>query len=255
MITGYTKVIAELTSKEKDKMYELLSGHFLGTSREVFEHDLSEKECVFLLAKKTDGEVVGFSTITHFNVAIDERDVSVVFSGDTVVLEQYRSNIRSVAEIARYFQSIHNRHPDREVYYVLSSKGWRTYRLLPCFFKEFYPNHKSATPSQTKKILDAFCTMKFPEYYDPARGLLTATNDRQRLRPEKDSDSVLPDRNNSHINFFAEKNPCFLDGDELVCIASIALSNLTSSLLRFTRGRSTSLSEETCDVETAHRRR
>lgn len=251
MITSYTKAISKLTPKEKDEMYALLSGHFLGTTREEFEHDLSEKECVMLLARKVGGEIVGFSTITHFDVVMDEQTVSVVFSGDTVVLEQYRSNIRSVAEIARYFQSIRGRYPDREIYYVLSSKGWRTYRVLPCFFKEFYPNHETATPPWVKQVLDAFCNMKFPEYYDPARGLLTSTSDRQRIRPEKD-DSVLPDRTDPHVKFFADKNPGFLDGDELVCIASIAVSNLTSSLLRFTRSRSTSHPKEVPNVETTH---
>lgn len=235
MITSYTKPVTALSRSERDDMYALLSGHFLGTSRKDFERDLAEKECAMFLRENVTGNIVGFSTLVCFSdIRVGTAKVPIVFSGDTVVLERYRSSFGFGAEIARYFETIRERYPDRESYYVLTSKGWRTYKILPFFFKAFYPNPGSDGLSGIKDIMDAFCRFKFPEYYDERRGLLTSMAERQRLRPET-GDCALPERDDPHIRYFAERNPGYLEGDELVCIASIAESNLACGMLRFTR--------------------
>lgn len=231
-IISNRKFVAELSSTEKEMMYSLLQGHFLGTTPEEFEHDLAEKECAILYRLGERGTIVGFSTLVCFDLEMPEREVSVVFSGDTAVLKAYRSSF-GFGEIARYFQIIRERYPARELYYLLTSKGWRTYRMLPLFFREFYPNYQNQTPSELKQVVDAFCAFKFPAYYDSERGLLTSPCERQRLRLET-CDCTLPDRNDPHIQFFGECNPNYLQGDEIVCIASIAKNNLAGGLLRFT---------------------
>ncbi|NTW14494.1 MAG: hypothetical protein HGA31_05705 [Candidatus Moranbacteria bacterium] len=249
MITSHTKPVTALSQSERDDMYSLLSGHFLGTVREDFERDLAEKECVMFLREGAGGKIVGFSTLVCFSdIRVGTKEVAVIFSGDTVVLERYRSSFGFGAEIARYFETIRERYPDRESYYVLTSKGWRTYKILPFFFKSFYPNHRNDESSEIRGIMDAFCMFKFPEYYDERRGVLTSTAERQRLRPET-GDCALPDRDDPNILYFAERNPGYLEGDELVCIASIAGKNLADGMLRFTRKSLPSLEKESVSCE------
>ena len=45
--------------------------------------------------------------------------------------------------------------PRAEFYWFLISKGYKTYRFLPLFFREFYPRHDAPTPAWAKEILDA----------------------------------------------------------------------------------------------------
>ena len=134
-----TKPIAKLTSSERATMFGLLSLEFLGTCREDFIRDLEEKDVVALLRREScDGEIVGFSTLMILDLPIDGRGVKPVFSGDTTVLPEFRSGGGIGVEVGRYFMRALEAFPKHEIYYVLISKGWRTYQVLPFFFRHFF---------------------------------------------------------------------------------------------------------------------
>ena len=57
------------------------------------------------------------------------------------------------------------------LYWFLIAKGYRTYRFLPVFFREFYPRYECATPAWAKSLLDALGRTMFGQAYDPRRGL------------------------------------------------------------------------------------
>lgn len=233
MISSNTVLIDQISSVEKNEMYNLLLKYFLDVSRKDFDKDLSEKECVMFL-RNIKGDIVGFSTLMSIKMSIEGRNIVVVFSGDTVVNKDQRSSFGLGTEIAKYFHAIKEKYPHHEPYYVLTSKGWRTYRILPFFFKQFFPNLDSEITIEIKEVLDKFCLMKFPSYYDSQTGLLSSDKQRQRLHPDS-GDCELPDCCDEHVKFFIQQNPKFENGDELACIASIKTTNLTSGMLRFTR--------------------
>lgn len=253
MITSETRPISKLSVQDKNRMYDLLRNHFLGTSESEFEHDLAEKECVMILREEETNLIVGFSTLVSFSVELLDRTVPVVFSGDTVVLEHARSSIGFGREISQYFQVVRGRHPDKEVYYILTTKGWRTYRILPFFFKEFYPNYQAEIPAALKQIVDAFCKKKYTDLYDVEKGLLVSgSSERQRLHSDT-IDCVPSHHQDQHITFFAQHNPNYLWGDELVCIASIAEGNIAAGLRRC-QFKQTERGEIKCEVVSSYSR-
>lgn len=231
-IFNHSKRIAALTPSERATMLGLLSLEFLGTRREDFIRDLEEKDVVALLRKETcDGEIVGFSTLMMLDLPIEGRKVKAVFSGDTTVLPEFRNSGGLGVEIGRYFMKALEMFPEHEVYYVLISKGWRTYKAMPFFFRHFAPKHDAQTSDRDKEVMDAFGKAKYPRDYSPARGLIMFSKETQRLIPGS-IDAVPPADPDQHTGFFLKVNPTYLSGTELVCVAPVMVENFSPPLVR-----------------------
>lgn len=231
-IFSQTKQVTDLTPTERATMFGLLSLEFLGTRREDFIHDLEEKDVVALLRKESrDGEIVGFSTLMILELPINGRKVKAVFSGDTTVFPEFRSSGGIGVEVGRYFMKALETFPDYEIYYVLISKGWRTYKVLPFFFKNFAPKHDVPTSINDKAVMDAFGSVKYPKDYDPDQGLIMFSKETQRLIPGS-IDAVPPQDPNVHTRFYLQKNPTYLSGTELVCVGHVEVVNFAPPFIR-----------------------
>jgi hypothetical protein len=123
---------------------------------------------------------------------------------------------------------VYEQFPRHDVYYILISKGWRTYKIMPFFFKEFSPRYDRPTYAGDKAVMDAFGQKKYPQHYQSASGVVTFSP--QRVRPE--SIDAVPAKLDAHTRFFLRSNPGYLEGHELVCIARIAPDNFTNGLKR-----------------------
>ena len=144
--TGYTIGVPDLEPSDREGMFRLLRDSYLGVNREDFEHDLAAKEHVILL-RSSEGEIVGFSTQTRLRFTLPDRTVVVVFSGDTIISEQHRGTFETAREICRYFRRTLEEHPDEDLYWLLICKGWRTYRVLRLFFRDYSPRAGASDPS------------------------------------------------------------------------------------------------------------
>ena len=74
----------ELTTSERDAMYELLNEHFEGVTRAGFEADLSAKNWVVMLLDDAN-RPVGFSTLVQYRTIFKGSPYGVIYSGDTIV--------------------------------------------------------------------------------------------------------------------------------------------------------------------------
>jgi hypothetical protein len=228
-IFSQTKKVSACSKQEKETFYRLLCQGFLGVSWHDFIRDFEEKEAVMILRKEhCEGEIVGWSTLMVLTLALPDEEVKGVFSGDTVVLPEHRSGIGLGIELVRYFLHVYEQFPRHKVYYILISKGWRTYKIMPFFFKEFAPRYARPTTPYEQTLMDAFGKKKYPHHYHPETGVITFSS--QRVRPEGiDAAPMHPD---AHTTFFLRRNPGYLDGHELVCVARIAPDNFTNGVRR-----------------------
>jgi hypothetical protein len=227
-IVGETRRTADCSRAERRACFQLLGRLFLGVTWEDFVRDFEEKDAVMLLRDAETRAIGGFSTVTELELAVAGELVPVVFSGDTAVLPEYRKSFGLGQELAQYFGEAYERHPSLPVSYVLISKGWRTYKILPFFFREFFPRHDAATPAFARALIDAFGAAKYPGRYGD--GLIRFAGDAPRLRP--DGVDAFPARHDAHTAFFLRANSGYLDGDELVCAARIEPTNFTAQLTR-----------------------
>ncbi|MDP2668477.1 MAG: hypothetical protein Q8P07_01435 [bacterium] len=231
-IISQTKRINDLTPSERATMFGLLSLEFLGTRREDFIHDLDEKDVVALLRKEScGGEIVGFSTLMLLDLPVQCRKVKAVFSGDTTVLPEFRSSAGIGIEVGSYFMRALRTFSGHEIYYVLISKGWRTYKVLPFFFKDYAPKHGVSTSTYNKAVMNAFGKVKYPGDYDADNGLIMFSKETQRLIPGS-IDAVPPRNPDLHTTFFLKKNPTYLSGTELVCVAPVSEENFAHGMIR-----------------------
>jgi hypothetical protein len=122
-------------------------------------------------------------------------------------------------------------HPGRELFWLLTSKGYKTYRFLPVFFHAFYPCHTTDTPSFEKALLRSIATKCFGERFDVAAGILRAEPGAQRLR-EGVAEIDGRRMRDPHVAFFQRRNPGHARGDELVCLARFHPDNLKPYIRR-----------------------
>lgn len=231
-IVSQTKKVAACSEDEKEIFYRLLCHEFMGVSWDDFERDFREKDAVMILRKEhEEGEIVGWSTLMVLTLEAAGREVKGVFSGDTAVLPEYRNSMGLGVELSRYFMQAYWQFPHHPVYYILISKGWRTYKIMPFFFKEFAPRYDRPTAVADKAVMDAFGQNKYPQHYYSATGVVTFSPQRVRL----ESIDAIPPKVDAHTQFFLRSNPGYLQGHELVCVARIAPENFTEGLKRVLR--------------------
>lgn len=229
-IVSLTTRIGELSETDRDVCFSLLSRYFLDIRREDFERDLAEKEAVLMLRDGTaDGAIVGFSTIMTLRLPLPGRSVRAIFSGDTVVDPQFRFSSGALRELGSYFLDALARFPGEEVYYLLISKGWRTYKLLPSLFRRFSPAAGVVDPSE-QAIISSFGISRYPEVFCASTGLIRGGAGAPRVRP--DGVDAIPMRIDANTAFFLEANPGYLDGDELVCAGRVTPENFAAPLRR-----------------------
>ena len=221
-----------LAERDVEAMYSLLGRHFLGVDPHTFRRDLSEKNWVVLL-EDNSGRLRGFSTFLIYATTACGWPMTVVYSGDTIVEPAAwgspvlpRAWIRAIYDIARDY-------PAGDLYWLLLTSGFRTYRFVSVFCRRFFPRCDARTPPEFQRILDALSVERFGSAYDADSGLVRFSRPqvlRARLRGVPDGRSADP-----HVQFFLERNPGHVQGDELVSLASLAPENLTAAGRRMLR--------------------
>jgi hypothetical protein len=212
-----------LKPSQIDTMYGLLSLHFDGVRRDEFLEDLNEKTGVVLLEQQMDG-IVGFSTLLLYEILFAGEPITVVYSGDTIV---DRSCWGTLALHKCWIDTVNaiRRERSGKMYWLLISSGYRTYRFLPLFFKEYFPRFDMPTPPEVRVLMDALASERFGEDYYPESGIVRFSRSPQILRPG--IGEISPKKlSDPHIAFFANRNPRHFRGDELVCLTEISLENL-----------------------------
>ena len=117
------------------------------------------------------------------------------------------------------------------LYWMLISKGIRTYRFLPAFFREFYPSHRAETPVLFQWLLHSLGQRRFQHQYDPRSGVIRAGCQSYYLN--SDLATVTENRMlNPDVRFFLKRNPGFIHGDELLCLAEFKPENIKRFMLR-----------------------
>jgi hypothetical protein len=225
---------AELAVTQTEEMFGLLAAHFDGVTRAQFERDLSEKTHAILITR--DERLVGFSTLLAYETTFDHELVSVVYSGDTIVApEAWGTTALPRAWIAAVNQ-LRLALPHGRYYWLLLTSGFRTYRFLPVFWREFFPCFERATPPESQRLLHHLAHERFGAQYDPASGLVRFTQP-QRLRADLNRIPEGRPAADPHVDFFARRNPGSAQGDELVCLTELCPENLTAAGRRMVRRR------------------
>ncbi len=218
-----------LEASQRDEMFTLISRHFHGVTRPQFDADLAEKNWVIEVRKDT--RLIGFSTLLVTSIEFDGSPVTVIYSGDTIVSPEGWGSPTLARNWIAGVNQLRSQTPRRPCYWLLLTSGFRTYRFLPVFWREFYPTFANPAPEKTQRLLDHLATAHYGPLYNPSTGLVRFPHPQQLAADSLPSGRVR----DPHIAFFLEKNPRHAAGDELVCLTEICDSNLTAAGIRMVR--------------------
>jgi hypothetical protein len=217
----------ELTVADREAMIKLMQASYAGVTASEFDRDLAAKQWVVVVREVND--LVGFSTLTLSEHEVDGRKARVAFSGDTIIEPRCWGSMAlpicwgtKLVELLGAAES--------PLYWLLTSKGYKTYRYLPVFFRHFYPNYRESIPRFENALLNHL-SRRWNGRYDAERGVLRATADGQRLRPGV-AEINPRRRRDPDIAYFEQCNPRHMAGDELVCLAHFARENLRPAIWR-----------------------
>ncbi len=215
----------ELTPAQTEEMLQLLALYFDGVTQAQFTRDLVEKNWIVLIRRET--RLVGFSTLLVYESSFDGEPVSVVCSGDTIVAPEAWGTTALARGWITAVNQLRKRFPRGKYYWLLLTSGFRTYRFLPVFWREFFPRYGIPTPPGIKRLQEQLAMERFAEQYNVSSGIVRFRHP-QQLNGElkKISAERIAD---PHVAFFVAHNPGHGQGDELVCLTELCLENLTAA--------------------------
>ena len=223
--------LSEVTSRLRQEMFELMDRHYAGVRRVDFEADLDEKQWVIQIFDPSSGRLCGFSTQLLLDTLADNRPIKALFSGDTIIDRAYWGDPALTHIWGGLALSLIDSCSDCELYWFLISQGYRTYRFLPVFFHEFYPNFETPTPAWARNVIDALAGKKFPGVYQRDSGVIRADTHQYHLR-QHIAGLTTERLRDPHVRFFIDQNPLHADGDELCCIAPLTRANFRPAAWR-----------------------
>lgn len=216
---------AALSLVQQRDMFRLLTQHFAGVTEDQFVCDLAEKTLALLLQRNE--RLVGFSTLLAYPTVFEGSQINVVYSGDTIVApEAWGTSALPRAWLAGV-DALRATLPPGRCFWLLLTSGFRTYRFLPVFWREFYPRFDMVTAIETKRLIDQLAKERFGAQYSSERGVVHFSQP-QKLR--SGLEKIPPGREqNPHTAFFLNNNPGHANGDELVCLTELCPENLTAA--------------------------
>jgi hypothetical protein len=230
MLNATVVDVVKLDGAIRRVMYALFERYYRATSPQLFLRDLASKDTVILLQDK-GGRLCGFSTLASSSIKVGGETVRIVFSGDTVIERAYWGSHALAFAWIRHIGKIAAQALSEPLFWLLISKGHRTYRYLPAWMLHFTPDWRCPPDTSLTELKDAIATARFGTAYDRNAGVLRFAKSQGHLAPEwaevAPREALRPD-----VRYFLERNPGYTRGDELVCLGELAASNLRPLMRR-----------------------
>ena len=224
--------VKKLTHTDIEKMFTIYSNYYANTDFGIFKHDLLEKTGVFIIREPKKDFLVGFSTIVERDFNVNGKTAHGFFSGDTIIEEAYWGSRALQRAMFRYVLSFKLRHTGKPIYWLLISKGFKTYLLLANNYKHYYPNPESKDDHLKEYVL-SYCREFYSDYYDENSQLLNFGDDYQALKPDVAPITAEMRERSQKIAFFENCNPTWHKGTELPCVGELRWVDVAESAMNF----------------------
>lgn len=224
--------IAKIDVHDIRQMYGIFCQYYENTTWDIFLHDLSKKSGALILFCPKEDRIVGFSTLMTCEVTVRGQKSRAVFSGDTIIEKAYWGSRALALAFYKFLITEKVKYPRQAIYWLLISKGFKTYLLLANNFFSYYPNPQQQH-GYLAEVIDDYCLQMFPDYYDKEKRILDFGDNYQYLRGDVADITDTMRRENQKINFFEQCNPEWRRGTELPCVGVFDWDDLAKYAVRF----------------------
>lgn len=229
---GKFQPLHKFTEQDFEQMYNIYQKYYENTRYEIFVRDFLKKTGAFLILHPQTKQIVGFSTVMNCDIKVGNKVHHAFFSGDTVIEKEFWGSRALQKSMYRYLLTMKAKHPFDPVYWMLISKGFKTYLLLANNYYTYWP-HPDGECQHLQPLVQAYCQQYFNDYYDQKTGVLDFGNDYQPLKGDVApiTDDMLT--RNAKIRFFQQSNPDWAQGTELPCIGEIVWTDILKYVQKF----------------------
>jgi hypothetical protein len=222
-VVTHLRLTRDLSPADWDDIWAL-TGEFFDVERDYAEAELRRRERVALF--RMNGALLGMASINIFTERFRGRRVTVINTSHVLIREHWRGRNLIQKLGFRTFLATRLRHPLRPIYWFFDTFSYKSYLLLPRNFRDFWPRHELPTPAPLAALMDQLAARTYGSAWQPARGVVLRSG-LKRLRSTA-APLVLGPGVDPGLEFFARANPGHPDGDMLVCLCPLTLSNWLS---------------------------
>lgn len=230
-----TVPLERVSPKDILDMYGLFCQYYDNVDFNTFVRDMNKKQAVIMIREKKSRGMRGFSTITEVPLTFKNRKAIGVFSGDTIMHKDHWGSSALHRAFFLYIVNLLIRNPHRRIFWILISKGYKTYLLLANNWDNYYPRHDRPVQPEYEAIVESYCDQLWPGVYDKKTKTLNFGANYQCLKGEVTPITDHMRKKFPKIAYFEKCNPNWVDGVELPCVGEAKLSNALSYARKFAR--------------------
>ena len=222
-LVAHFKKIKNISVPQLLEMHKIFVQYYHNADLKTFVTDMGAKTGVIILQDKKEKRIVGFSTWTEIELMAGGKKSLGIFSGDTVVEKKYWGNKELQKRFVKQLLKTKIKKPKTPIFWLLISKGYKTYLLLTNNFPKHYPSHDKNN-IKLESIVDDYCQQLYPSAYNTTERLLDFGDEYQHLKG--DVASITQNMTDSHpeIRHFQKLNPSWRQGTELPCVGEVSVS-------------------------------
>jgi hypothetical protein len=222
-ITTTVHATGSLTPAQWDEIW-ILTQEFFAVERAYAEAELRGRQRIALF--RMNDALLGMACIDVFEEEFRGRRITAIATGHVLIRENWRGRNLLQKLGWRTFLRERLRHPARPIYWFFDTFSYKSYLLLPRNFREFWPRHDQATPEAQRALMNALATRVHGPAWRSAQGVVAGSG-QKRMR-ETAAPLILSRDSDPHLAYFAKANAGHTDGDMLVCLCPLNLSNWVS---------------------------
>jgi hypothetical protein len=201
-----------------------LTQEFYDVERDYAEAELRSRQSIALF--RMNGALLGMAAIDIHPTRFRGRNLIAISTAHVLIRENWRGRNLIQKLGMRIYLRARLRHPFRPIYWFFDTFSYKSYLLLPRNFHTYWPRHDQPIPEPRAALIDQLATGIYGPAWRPARGLAVRSG-QKRLR-ETAAPLVLRADADPNLQFFARMNPGHAEGDMLVCLCPLTLSNWLS---------------------------
>lgn len=222
IVTRVTET-ARLTQADWDDIW-ILTSEFFEVEREYSEAELRRRQSIATF--RMEGTLVGMAALDVYPAEFRNRTLACIATPHVLIREHWRGRNLIQRLGVRTYLAARLRYPFRPIYWFFDTQSYKSYLLLTRNFSTYWPRPDEPTPEPCAALIDQLATRTYGPAWRPARGLAVRSG-QKRLRETAAPLIVGPDTS-ADLAFFARTNPGHAEGDMLICLCPLTVSNWLS---------------------------
>lgn len=213
-----------------EKLYQIHKAIFTGLDEKDFDHYVINSPATatrILLYRNKQKELIGYFGVHRFEKYVGEQPL-VVFRAEVGLLPGYRQRDASVCFWLTEAAKFKLLHPGKHVYFLAAPVNPSSYAMLARHMHTLYPRHNLSIPSCALRLM----THLAHEFgLEPVKegnplirkvGWITLATDQEK--------KFWQSSNNPHIRFYIDTNPMFSEGNGLLTLIPVTITNAVLSI-------------------------